>query len=212
MKRAISLAVCLTLICALSACATESRYNESPDLSKKVVGSSRLMTQDVPLDSVAEIAGMSDLIVVGTVVGDDEVTKFNSSGNDEYAAAAAQKGIDVYLPATIATVEITRVIDGTLTEETVEVFQLGEPGKADMQTKLKNGDRVLLMLSEYADGTYTETTLESSVFYLDGENELLSMSDEMICARYDDRPLSLLLEDLVDAGCVTEEAAAAAVQ
>ena len=204
MKRFFAYLFCAVVLLSLFGCAKESRYNEAPDLSKKVVGSDNLMATKVPLKSVAEMAKLSDIIVTGTVVSDSEVVQFNSSGNDEYAAAAAEKGINVYLPATIATVKITKMIDGSLADETIQVFQLGEPHTADMQTKLENGDSVLLMLSEFDNGYYQAVDLENSVFYVDANNRLTSMGKEMMCAQYDGRPVSLLLEDLAAADCVAE--------
>lgn len=204
MKRIVTCFFCVVILLSLFGCAKESRYNETPDLSKKVVGSDNLMATRVPLKSVTEMAELSDIIVTGTVVSDSEVIQFNSSGNDEYAAAAAEKGINVYIPATIATVKITKMIDGNLTDETIQVFQLGEPHTADMQTKLENGDSVLLMLSEFDNGYYQSVDLENSVFYVDENNQLTSMGKEMMCAQYDDRPVSLLLEDLAAADCITE--------
>ena len=204
MKRIIAYFCCVAVLFSLFGCAKESRYNEAPDLSKKVVGSDNLMTTKVPLNSVSDMAKLSDVIVTGTVVSDSEVIQFNSSGNEEYAAAAAQKGINVYLPATIATVKITKIIDGSPADETIQVFQLGEPHKADMQTKLENGDSVLLILSEFDNGYYQAVDLENSVFYVDDNNRLTSMGNEMMCARYDNRPVSLLLEDLAAADCVSE--------
>ena len=204
MKRIIAYFCCVAVLFSLFGCAKESRYNEAPDLSKKVVGSDNLMTTKVPLNSVSDMAKLSDVIVTGTVVSDSEVIQFNSSGNEEYAAAAAQKGINVYLPATIATVKITKIIDGSPADETIQVFQLGEPHKADMQTKLENGDSVLLILSEFDNGYYQAVDLENSIFYVDDNNRLTSMGNEMMCARYDNRPVSLLLEDLAAADCVSE--------
>ena len=204
MKRIIAYFCCVAVLFSLFGCAKESRYNEAPDLSKKVVGSDNLMTTKVPLKSVSDMAKLSDVIVTGTVVSDSEVIQFNSSGNEEYAAAAAQKGINVYLPATIATVKITKIIDGSPADETIQVFQLGEPHKADMQTKLENGDSVLLILSEFDNGYYQAVDLENSIFYVDDNNRLTSMGNEMMCARYDNRPVSLLLEDLAAADCVSE--------
>ena len=204
MKRIIACFCCVAVLFSLFGCAKESRYNEAPDLSKKVVGSDNLMTTKVPLNSVSDMAKLSDVIVTGTVVSDSEVIQFNSSGNEEYAAAAAQKGINVYLPATIATVKITKIIDGSPADETIQVFQLGEPHKADMQTKLENGDSVLLILSEFDNGYYQAVDLENSIFYVDDNNRLTSMGNEMMCARYDNRPVSLLLEDLAAADCVSE--------
>ena len=181
MKRFAAALFCAVVLLSLFGCAKESRYNESPDLSKKVVGSSNMMATRIPLKSVAEMADLSDIIVTGTVISDSQVIQFNSSGNDEYAAAAAEKGINVYLPATVATVKITKVINGNFSDETVQVFQLGEPHTADMQTKLENGD-----------------------FYIDEGDRLTSMGKELMCARYDGRPVSLLLEDLAAANCVAK--------
>ena len=204
MKRFVAALFCAVVLLSLFGCAKESRYNEAPDLSKKIVGSDNMMATKVPLKSVAEMANLSDVIVTGTVISDSQVIQFNSSGNEEYAAAAAEKGINVYLPATIATVKITKIIDGNFSDETIQVFQLGEPHTADMQTKLENGDSVLLMLSKFDNGYYQAVDLENSVFYVDENNRLISMGKELMCARYDGRRVSLLLEDLAAANCVAE--------
>ena len=204
MKRFAAALFCAVVLLSLFGCAKESRYNESPDLSKKVVGSSNMMATRIPLKSVAEMADLSDIIVTGTVISDSQVIQFNSSGNDEYAAAAAEKGINVYLPATVATVKITKVINGNFSDETVQVFQLGEPHTADMQTKLENGDSVLLMLSKFDNGYYQTVDLENSIFYIDEGDRLTSMGKELMCARYDGRPVSLLLEDLAAANCLAK--------
>ena len=66
MKRFAAALFCAVVLLSLFGCAKESRYNEAPDLSKKVVGSSNMMATRIPLKSVAEMADLSDIIVTGT--------------------------------------------------------------------------------------------------------------------------------------------------
>ena len=63
MKRFVAALFCAVVLLSLFGCAKESRYNEAPDLSKKIVGSDNMMATKVPLKSVAEMANLSDVIV-----------------------------------------------------------------------------------------------------------------------------------------------------
>lgn len=80
---------------------------------------------------------------------------------------------------------------------TIAFFQSGKPGVADVQTKLAANDRVVLILrNSDTDHVYFAKDGENSVFYINDKNQILSQSDQMICARYDGLPFDILVNDL----------------
>lgn len=188
---ALALAVCLFLLLAPK----KDVYNKNPDLSGKV---STLSTADRLLPvTTNDLVNNSELIMIGTVQDDGVASQYNIVGSQEIAEKMAEKGLNAWMPCTLTKISVDRVVTGKKPSgDTITLFQLGEPGG---QAQVKSGDKVLLILTQDDEtpGTYVAKDLENSVFYIDKNNQVRSMSDQMACAKYDDRPLSLLEKDIL---------------
>jgi len=60
-----------------------------------------------------------------------------------------------------------------------------------------------MLLRDGADGRYLSSVAENSMFSQNTKNMVTSMSDNLLCARYDDRSVNLLKEDLQQAWAKT---------
>lgn len=175
-------------------------YNMTPDLSAKVVGSKNMSVDRDDPKTTDDLVFLSQLIIIGTVLDDGKLSSYNVIGNDAIAQEIESRGISTTAACTLSQVRIDRVIAGEKPKsDTITLFQLGKPGVADIQTKVKKSEKLLLILrktGEEDQPQYDCMDWENSVFYIEKGNKLLSMSDQMACAKYDGLPLDKLIDDL----------------
>lgn len=191
--------VIVLLLCSLFVfLRPQSEYNTNPNLSSKIVGSHNLQMDHKVRTSMNDYYESADLVIIGTVLDNGVDYKFNNSANDEMAKAMLAKGEDPYMDCTLSQVKIDQIIAGKKPDtDTIKLFQLGKPQVPDMQTKVKKSDKLYMILSQFeTPGEYKAVLLESSLFYLDKNNKLTSMSDDQLCARYDGLPLQKLIDDM----------------
>lgn len=179
-------------------------YNENPDLSRKVVGSKSAfaLSEMEPIKTIDDLVDDPEIeIVVGEVISDGEKQQFNMYGDEEAAQQELEMGRNPYMPCTITKVRVEESIYGDFSENSeFELFQLGVPDDDGGQTKVKNGERLVMLLRPSGiEGRYYSCNVEHTMFYLDENDMITSMSDELICARYDGTSKNFLVKDLLDA-------------
>lgn len=181
----------------------EFGYNNNPDLGSKVVASKNMMLERIIPQSTEELADGAKYIYIGEVLDDGKVSpSYNLLDGVSGKEAIFEKwgGEELFeQTGTLSTVRVTQVLAGEEPEEeTIMFFQFGAPGVDDMQTKLRKGDRVLLLLNDsgLCPGAYCSYSFEDCVFYIEEDEKLRSMSDTMVCARYDGLKKDRLVQDL----------------
>ena len=191
--------ICMTMF--LSACGSKiekTQYNESPDIKSKVVGSRDLKIDRENPNTLDELVEKTDVSIICEVIGSGtEVEHEFIAGK---STDKVKQGIENRLPkviCTVAKVKVIEVVAGTLNVgDELDIIQLGEPWSNHGQTKLVYGEKVLCLLTQTRTGYYCGTDLENSFFYINNE-KITSMSDVIVCARYDDLPLNTLIRDLM---------------
>ncbi len=178
-----------------------SRYNENPDLSQKIVGSKVFNNSgdSLPNETIEDIFDFTEYIIVGEVVSDGVADQFNMFGDNEVSKADLEAGIDPYIPCTITKIRVEESILGDIPEGSeISFFQLGVPESDGGQTKVKKGERLVMGLQGPNEaGQYLSGDVENTIFYLDENNKVTSMSDELLCARYDGTSKDFLVKDLL---------------
>ena len=85
---------------------------------------------------------------------------------------------------------------------------MGKPDVPDLQTKVKKSQKLVMILrNSDKEGVYYANKAERSIFYVDENDNLTSMSDEIICARYDGISIRVLENDLMKTEYIQNEMA-----
>ena len=168
----------------------ENRYNPNPDVSSKVVGSNNgFMTRIMPV-ILDDVLFNATCVIIGEVVDDgilESSLQENSGG----------------ISHTIAKIRVIDTISGIApSRDIISYRQIGRPGSDMLQTKVKKGEACVFVLQYFHDlDQYLATSFEESVFYLDENNMLVSMSDQLFCAKYDGINILTLSEDVQEIQC-----------
>lgn len=176
-------------IFAFTGCnSTASRYNENPDVSKKIIGSDNGFISKFMPPNLETILANSTVVIMGEVLEDDNVYTFPAISPDE-----DELGI-----GTIAKVKVIETIAGTQpSEEIISYYQCGAPKTDNLQTKVKKGQKCIFILKYFEDKDYYySAAMEEGIFMVDENNELLSMSKQKFCAKYDGIKKDILIEDI----------------
>ncbi len=174
------------------------RYNTNPNLDNKIVGSHSGPFYVIPMSSLNQLVGLSDLVIIGEVATDAVKTKRLA----ESGTPLDQKFIDKFdKPNTYTTadvkIKVKKVLHGSTDESTIIYAQLGVPNSYSLQTKVHKNDNVVLFLKrDPNDGHYASVSFEEGVFLLDEHNKLLSQSVNKVLAQYDGISLDVLEEDI----------------
>jgi len=196
----------LTVISASSIFAfydTPVKYNDNPDLSGKVVGSLkndflcryRAETMEVLLEQ-------ADLIIEGEVVSDGTTkTEYFSLGDE-----AAEEKLEKMFPGksapaynvTSSQIKVNRVLYGDVDTDTIELHQFGSAGSDNGETKVRKGRKMIFILRKHPDkeNVYSSVDFEDGLFEVDEDNKLLSLSDNMLTAKYDGLDAKTLEKDI----------------
>ena len=171
-------------------------YNKNPDLSQKKMSSYLIMAERSIPFTLEMLTMHADVILIGEVLADDQYGSFSMYGDDPvWDKKVENLNLNVMTSCTYAEIKIERILAGDAPpEDTFALFQVGA-GDAG-QPKVHTGERVLLILKKFENGTYKCYDEASSVFYLDEQDKMLSMSSDMICARYDGLSLDTFVYDL----------------
>lgn len=166
-------------------------YNNNHLPEQKIVGSmmkdNRLDFDRVAIDSFDTLVDFSDLIVVGKVI-DDGVTINNAIPQNPHFDSGSYE-------TTNSTIEIDEVIYGNETNKTITYVQLGKAGDDHEQTKVKKGQKVLLVLKKTPYNNYT-SSMEDGVFLVSGKNKVKSFSMNPVVSKFDDKDIDDLKKEL----------------
>ncbi|MBE7056372.1 MAG: hypothetical protein E7388_02890 [Ruminococcaceae bacterium] len=187
---------------------SKSVYNTNPDLSSKIVGSNNYAFDRLPANTVDDLVDGSDLIIIGEVIDDGIEGTFNIFGDEKKAQAFKEKyGENPYWPTTTVRIKVHKIIAGEIGEkDEIQYLQLGKPNIPDLQTKVKKSQKLVMILrNSDKEGIYYANKAERSIFYIDEENNLTSMADDMICARYDGISIKILEKDLIQTEYVKDK-------
>lgn len=167
------------------------RYNLSPDVSKKTVGS-----RDSPITRMMprtfdDVFAEATCVIIGKVI-EDGVRK---EGDRSWSVKRTDLTLMAY---TTAIVEVIEVIAGEPPSAGIILYrQFGFAGNDWMQTKVKKGETYAFILMCLRNANqYMATAFEESVFHIDEKNRLTSLSDQLFCARYDGIDLGVFIEDV----------------
>lgn len=180
---------------SLSSLTAYTSLNHTDKQSNKIVGSkladNTFHFNREPIDSIDELLGYADLVVIGTVKTDavTVVEKLpdnpNNTGLRELKVAYSE-------------VEIEETLFGNSTSKTITFKELGEAGKNNEQTKVKKGDKVLLVLHKgEKENLYASVAFEDGVFNLKNEKQVFSLSDNPVLTKYDNKDINLLKDDFI---------------
>lgn len=178
-------------------------YNENPDLSSKVVGSALTSPSAVRelLTTVDDLIKNADLIIIGKVLDNGVPGEYNTFGSldKDTEDLFKERGVSTKSSCTYTQIKVMEVIGGRKPEtDEIVLFQLGKPGVDDIQAKVKKDEVLLMILRESTEtkNLYYAHNLEDSLFYIDDNDKVLSMSHTLICARYDGLAKDILIRDL----------------
>lgn len=187
--------------------AVDVKYNNSPDLSKKVVESKNLMLLRQPIDSFDSlINSVNDeiYVVVGKVISGPEI-KSDTMGTDK---SMDENGNMRYFesPSYYYKVEVEELVQGSMETKVFTLLQgFGtkvEVGKKYLMVLIKDKLSNIRSISD-KDNIYGSIDLERGFFELN-ENiksgttikETISMADDLCLAKYDGLDVEILKNDL----------------
>ena len=192
-RTALAACLCLLLIIGsgllvyLNNSLNTPRYNTDPDISEKIVGSRNSLASRAMPVIFDDVFAEATVVIVGTVIAETEepteLDMFSITGTIYH---------------TIVDMDVLETIAGDPpANNTIKYRQIGRSGNDFGQTKVENGITYVLILKyfELID-QYMATAFEESVFLVNEDNSLLSLSDQLFCARYDGIQLSVLIEDI----------------
>ncbi len=185
----IAMLLTIAVIMAVTGCQRDSgevKYNDDPDLSGKIVASGKSSPE-----SLEQMLDRVDVIVTVSISDDGKIADVDE---DPYKLTC------FLTPPTLTEAEIEESIYGDLNKgDKISLIQCGLPGENDYQTKVKKGERLVLLLERRENGVYVSPFYEHGMFYLDEKDKITSMSDAPICARYDGLHKNVLKNDLLEA-------------
>lgn len=178
------------------------QYNTNPDVSSKVVGSEKFEAFRIPSSSMEELLDSADLIILGDILtnGNNKEKTINASSEQDTKFMAQFSKLPTY-GVVQADVKVKEVIygDTQLEGTTIKFSQLGRAGNDDYQTKAKKGNQMLLILRKAEEeNTYASVDFEDGMFLVDKNenNKLLSLSKNILVAKYDGLDLKVLKDDI----------------
>jgi hypothetical protein len=170
-------------------------YNLNPD-TNKVIGSQHLrdFSYTLPINSIDDPVGYADLIIIGEVVSDGVVTKeeFPKVEGDDKGETVLSN-----LPPVTVTktpIKIDKIIYGKADSEIITLIQLGDQNWG--VTKVKKNSKMLLILHK-GNNQYGSVCWEDSMFKIDDNGKVMSLSNEISIAKYDGTNIALLEKDII---------------
>lgn len=204
-KKVLLIALCALLALLVGATAVflmmpkeavrEEAYNKNPDLSEKKLSTYLAVVDFIIPVSMESLTHSADVVLIGTVLEDGLSGEFDLYGEDSPLSQKIQSlGYNSKFSCTYAEIKVEKILAGEAPpEDTFLLFQVGEGEQG--QPKVHTGDRAVLILQQY-DDAYKYLDGANSVFYLDENDRLTSMSPFMVCAKYDGLSLNSFESDL----------------
>lgn len=146
------------------------KYNDNPDLSGKVVGSLK----------------------------NDFLCRFRAEAAEEkFEKMFPGKNAPAY-NVTSSQIKVNRVLYGDIDTDSIELHQFGSAGNDDGETKVRKGRKMIFILRKHPDkeNVYSSVDFEDGLFEVDNDNKLLSLSDNMLTAKYDGLDTKILEKDI----------------
>lgn len=205
MKRKIAWSVSLGLVAVLFIAGfvgynKTSIYNNNPDTESKIIGSESLLMSRPIKTNMDDLTKYADLIIVGEVVTDALDTEVDIDFPNEELKQKAMEGSSVPPKVALACsqIKIIETLYGESQRDTIILAQVGRAGNDNGETKVKKGDKMLLVLQRHTDdpNKYSSVAFEDGLFKISEDNKVLSLSNNKFLSRYDDRSLDLLVKDM----------------
>lgn len=180
------------------------KYNENPDLSKKIVGSKSLIMERLPITNMDQITQGADLIVIGKVITSPENTQIEFPfGNEDMKKHAMEKSNGKIPKVNLACskIKIQEILYGNSSSDVITLAQVGNSESDIGETKVKKEDKMLFILQRHPDepNKYSSVEAEEALFKIDNNNKTLSLSDNKFTSRYDDIDCEILKNDIKSA-------------
>jgi len=175
-------------------------YNMNPDTSKKVVGSKILnQVMDIPIfKKLDEYLNYTDLIIIGKVITPGTTKMIDFPFQEGTEVIDKKTGKPMQMSTSESQIEVERIIYGKNPGKIITLSQLGPAGSDNGETKVRNGDRMLFLLRQGRQNKnlYYSAAAEDTMFIIDEDDRLTSLSDNITVAKYDGLKLSTLEADL----------------
>ncbi|AHF11230.1 MULTISPECIES: hypothetical protein [Dehalobacter] len=205
MKRKIAWAVPLGLVAVLFIAGFVGYnktliYNNNPDTASKIIGSESMMMSRPEATKMDDLTKYADLIIVGEVLSDavDSEIEFDFPNEELKQKAMGESSEVPKVALACSQIKIIKTLYGESQRDTITLAQVGKAGNDNGETKVKKGDKMLLVLQRHTDdpNKYSSVAVEDGLFKISEDNKILSLSDNRFTSRYDDRSLDLLVKDM----------------
>lgn len=159
------------------------------DSGEKIIGSDMIdFATKKEYSSIEKVIHDSGLIIEGEVISESKTVVHEIiSGTPLDEKILSISGVRPTFETANTTVLVNEVIYGNYSNETLVYVQLGNAESHKFQTKVKKGDKVLLMLGEDPDekGEFSSVSFEKGVFIIDKSNKVISQSNHPEFSQYD---------------------------
>lgn len=172
--------------------------------SEKIVGSNQFEALRITPESLNDVVNNADYILVGEVMTDaitvekPHMSQENSPLEKKYLEKFDSQKKRIFSVAQTK-VKVEEVIYGSMDiGKEITYSQLGQAGNDKYQTKVKKGERVMLILKRNPENdTYASVDFENGVFIVSKNGKVRSLSDNKVVAHYDGIDLGVLKKDLI---------------
>jgi len=197
MKKIISIFTVIALVLIPAYFTVFDNNEDISSMDEKFIGSDYAGFYKMPIENFEDILHHSDLVVIGEVVDDgteNDVEVFNMTSDDK---ENFKEKFGKYSTETVTFTEfrVTEILNGELDEEVITVRQIGEAGSDYGETKIKNNQRMLLMLGELESDIYIIPALESGAFVItDGKTK--SNGKDKAILEFENQNLDKILKEI----------------
>lgn len=174
---------------------TTETYNLSPDIDLKSVGSNQLPVDKEYAKDITDLTNRADLIVIVRVISNGKA--YVETIPTMNAEQGKKQGGTIHVALTTTRLKVEEVLYGDEKSGEIELVQVDYPGKDAGDTKVKNGDTMLVILKKNPDrNDYTSVAYEEALFIVQEDNTVVSLSDNVKIAKYDNTEMGLLARDI----------------
>lgn len=179
-------------------------YSNNRNNQEKAVGSKMGFSvfSRIPAESIEELLKDANLVVEGTVIteGNPESRNLafpNKVLEDKFINRYGEDKVFKYDLSSYE-IEVEKTLFGKCNSETIILNQFGSPDSDIGETKVKKGEKVLLILKEdnEKENSYFSVDLEDGLFKVLSDNKVVSLSDNKAVARYDNKDLTQLESEI----------------
>lgn len=193
---ALALAVCIAAIIGITQFISKDT-TETLITQNKVIGSTfsdAEMHFDGPIyKNIDEMMASKyiNLVVIGTVVSEAQTLEEDSP----MSIPGAEK---IKLHRSLSKIQVDEVLYGNETSKIITFAQMGKANNDAGETKVKNGERLLLVLNKNQYG-YSAIGLEQGIARITQDLRTVLFSDnESLSSAYDNKSLNIIKKDIKD--------------